>query len=122
MQLKEVRTNILTWKPTSLIYSTGIMAMKRYGPKEKAAERVPPVPQDQLPDLKASSDIMGVLWRDLAPSQNQDKIKFFITLSVENDDTLEILRRALDARQSDLTTYGETFDMTSDEGKAILGM
>lgn len=86
----------------------------------------PPVPEDDFPPLKSSSDIMWALWEKLVLSdaalENKGNIKFFMSLSVENEETLTILKRALDQVSSDLTREGRTFDMSTEEGRAILGM
>lgn len=44
-----------------------------------------------------------------------------MTLSIENEHTLQIIKRALDQQKTDLTSVGKVFDSTTEEGKAILG-
>ncbi|CAO2650677.1 Nn.00g019690.m01.CDS01 [Neocucurbitaria sp. VM-36] len=103
----------------------GIIAFKRYGPADRAKKMVPPVPEDQFPPLKSSSDIIWALWEKLllpdAHLRDQGNINFFISLSIENAETIQILKRALSQVNSDLTRAGRTFDMITEEGKAILG-
>lgn len=45
-----------------------------------------------------------------------------MSMSIENADTLSILKRALNEVDDDLTPAGRTFGMASDEGRAILGI
>lgn len=108
-----------------LTISVGIIAFKRYGPVEKAKSLQPPVPQNQLPALRSSSDMMWALWeKDVLLNvhlEDRGNINFFMSLSIENEDTLRILRRAFNQVNSDLTRVGRIFDMTTEEGRAILG-
>ncbi|KAF1841088.1 uncharacterized protein K460DRAFT_410480 [Cucurbitaria berberidis CBS 394.84] len=103
----------------------GVIAFKRYGPAQRAKILEPPVPEDQFPPLKSSSDIIWALWEKhvLPNAELKDKgnINFFMSLSIENKDTNQILKRALNQANSDLTRAGRTFDMSTEEGRAILG-
>ncbi|KAH7388663.1 hypothetical protein BKA66DRAFT_440340 [Pyrenochaeta sp. MPI-SDFR-AT-0127] len=99
----------------------GIIALSRNGPKENGARLKPPVPADQMPILQSSSDIMWGLWQHDVDREDLDNIHFFMALSIVNEATLKVLKRAFNQRNSDLNKVGLIFDMTTEEGKAILG-
>jgi len=70
--------------------------------------------------MQKSSDMMWAQWEFYIPENKRHNVQYFITLSIENPTTLALMRRALDARGKDLTRRGERFEMSTDEGKALL--
>lgn len=99
----------------------GVITFKRFSPAERAKE-LDFEPQDELPLLRSSSDVIWALWEKLVlQTTNKANIKFFMSLSIENEDTLHILSRALAQVGSTLTADGRTFDTSTEEGRAILG-
>ncbi|KAF1976569.1 hypothetical protein BU23DRAFT_628209 [Bimuria novae-zelandiae CBS 107.79] len=64
-----------------------------------ALEREPPVPGNQLPELRALSDIQWVVWGDEAvqdPVLGPQGLKWYFFASVVNEDTLRLIRGALE--------------------------
>ncbi|KAI8936181.1 hypothetical protein NX059_006614 [Plenodomus lindquistii] len=99
----------------------GVMTFARYSPAHRALDRDPPVPPEQLPALKQSSDLLWAIWQAHVPETQQHHINFFMSLSIENDETLAIIKRALDSTGQVLSRWGAKFDVQSVEGKALLG-
>lgn len=66
--------------------------------------------------------MIWALWELNVILGHTTNVNFFMTVSIENEDTLAIIRRALAQKNTDLTRPGYIFDMTTEEGKAILGM
>lgn len=100
----------------------GVVALKRHGCKDRGDELDPPVPADQYPELKQSSDILWALWEEDVESRYQSNINFFLSLSIENEQTVQIINRALAQQHSTLSSVGKIFDTYSEEGRALLGM
>ncbi|KAL6708398.1 hypothetical protein ACN47E_002661 [Coniothyrium glycines] len=99
----------------------GVITLGRHGCADQASKLNPPVPPDQYPAMKQSSDLLWALWENDVRIEKQSNINFFLSVSIENDDTLQIIKRALDQIGTKLTRAGTIFDMSSEEGKAILG-
>ncbi|KAL1606692.1 hypothetical protein SLS60_004099 [Paraconiothyrium brasiliense] len=76
--------------------------------------------QDELPKLQRLSDIFWGYWnRD---NSNIANIKYFFMKDIANEDTEEIIARALHGANKQIRAWpGITFDMKFDAGKAILG-
>jgi len=103
---------------TSLI---GIMTQNRLGPWDSLQKLHPwDYSSSELPEMQKSSDMMWAQWEFYIPENKRHNVQYFITLSIENPTTLALMRRALDARGKDLTRRGERFEMSTDEGKALL--
>ncbi|KAF2131799.1 hypothetical protein P153DRAFT_383888 [Dothidotthia symphoricarpi CBS 119687] len=99
----------------------GIIAQYRKGIAPAAKDRVPPVEDYQLPPLAKSSDMMWALWeRDILPDSRR-KVQFFISLCVTNEETTKIIYRALREVGQPLSGTPYKFEMTTDQGKAVLG-
>ncbi|KAF2856443.1 hypothetical protein T440DRAFT_550791 [Plenodomus tracheiphilus IPT5] len=99
----------------------GCITFSRHGCEIRAADLQPPVPPADFPSLRQSSDVLWALWeKDVSPDQ-RGNINFFLTLSIENTATLQVIRRALEQTKRQLTQTPAIFDMTTEEGRAILG-
>ena len=81
-------------------------------------------PNDQLPALRASSDIMWGLWKMANPYHPWD-IKRFLSTPVINDDTTAIIEKLLQARRlqlNNLMVYpGLEFQANAPEYLPLLG-
>lgn len=66
---------------------------------------------------------MWAMWSydEVVPREFRDNINFFMSLSIENQETLSIIKRALDSVPVKLSQIGYEFDVDSEAGKAILG-
>jgi hypothetical protein len=75
---------------------------------------------NELPKLRRLSDIFWGYW--LRENSNVANIRYFWMMDIANEDTEEILARALSEANKKIRKWpGVTFDMDSDAGKAILG-
>lgn len=75
---------------------------------------------EELPKLQRLSDIFWGHW--VRENPDISNIRYFWMMNVVNQETVEILARALhDAGKKYAPWPGTTFDMDSDAGKAILG-
>jgi hypothetical protein len=97
------------------------MTQNRFGPRESAKKvfRNEVFPDDELPQLQKSSDLLWAMWEKEIPTDKQQNIQFFASLSITNAVTLQIMKRAMGNRE--ITNDGMKFDMTTEEGKALLG-
>ena len=79
----------------------GIIYFLARSSPEIAAESnwgVDTVPSDALPKLRSSSDLTWAFWNQVASGTNSlQNIKYFIAMQITNDETLEIVMRALKA-------------------------
>ncbi|KAH4262798.1 hypothetical protein HBH70_112040 [Parastagonospora nodorum] len=80
---------------------SGIIYFLARSSPEVAAEAywdVDEVPSDALPKLRSSSDLTWASWNQIAGGTNNlQNIKYFIAMQITNDETLEIVPRALKA-------------------------
>lgn len=70
---------------------TVILALDRDSPQSAGKEMTPPVEGDELPAIRASSDIMWLYWKmynNAAKGPN-----YFLSLSITNEATKEIISR-----------------------------
>lgn len=104
-----------------LTFPTGCMTFSRHGCEDRAKYFDPPIPADEFPLLKQSSDMLWALWELDVPIAQRGNINFFISLSIENKATLQIIKRALDQTEKQLSPNPVVFDMSSEEGRAIMG-
>ncbi|KAL5426098.1 hypothetical protein PMIN04_002145 [Paraphaeosphaeria minitans] len=75
---------------------------------------------DELPNIQRLSDIFWGHW--VRDNTNVVNIRYFWMMDVANEDTEEIMARALSEAGKAISTWpGVTFNMDSDAGKAILG-
>lgn len=97
--------------------------LSRHGCADQAAKLDPPVPPAEFPLMRQSSDLLWALWEhdDIVEPAHKSNINFFTSLSIENEETLGILKRALDFVPTKLSRIGYEFDVDSEAGKAILG-
>ncbi|KAJ4353376.1 uncharacterized protein N0V89_005105 [Didymosphaeria variabile] len=86
-----------------------------------------PLPSE-LPALQSLSDLLyGGWYRGSQPetSMNADvkNMKYLISVSITNPESLSIIQRALKAKEKTTVSYwpGDTFDMSTKEGEALLG-
>lgn len=97
------------------------MALDVTSPASAAKERDPPVLDLQLPHLRSFSDICYLHWLKLygRPPTN---LRYFLSLTITNEDTQAVIARALANVQKELGPWpGQVFDSKSDEFKALLG-
>ncbi|KAL7773900.1 hypothetical protein CFE70_003867 [Pyrenophora teres f. teres 0-1] len=103
--------NNRAYRATNAEFTIGVNAMSgmivminRQNPASSAQDlwglHQPP-PSDQLPALRASSDIMWGLWKLANPYHPWD-IKIFLSTPVTNDDTSDIIEKILQARHLQL--------------------
>ncbi|KAF2447265.1 hypothetical protein P171DRAFT_430173 [Karstenula rhodostoma CBS 690.94] len=75
---------------------------------------------EELPKLQRLSDLFWGYW--VRDNPNIANIRYFWMVDIANEDTEEILARALSEANKKIGKWpGVTFDMDSDAGKAILG-
>jgi hypothetical protein len=104
-----------------------IIGLNRESPRYAAAERNPPVPDTQLPKLNQFSDVAWITWKAMhkdpwSKERRLNHLKYFMSASVTNKETQQILRRALEANNWVLSEWpGHTFERIWPETKAILG-
>ena len=99
---------------------------------KKAAElwKVEKAPADQLPALRQMSDLSWGFWHEAHGGRNLGHITKFIVPQIINDETLRLIDQALKTyevpegkdRLDTLPAWpGLTFDIDTDQGKALLG-
>lgn len=75
---------------------------------------------DELPELRAMSDVMWGWWNRDNP--NIRNIRYFWMQQIANEDTLQLIASALKNAKKELRGWpGTTFDLNSKEGQALLG-
>jgi hypothetical protein len=105
------------------MFLPGIMTQSRKSPWEALQELHPTdFKSDDLPALQRSSDMMWAMWEKFIEADKRHNLRFFVTLTIENEMTLSLIKRALDNIGQDLTQEGHFFDMSTDEGKALLSI
>jgi hypothetical protein len=77
--------------------------------------------KDDLPALRASSDIAWGLWNRMSCGSNINK---FFSMHIVNEETMSLIRRALNAKDVEQATRwpGTTFEAGSDAFSALLGI
>ncbi|KAH4041100.1 hypothetical protein HBI55_016780 [Parastagonospora nodorum] len=104
-----------------------IISLNRESPKWAVKDRSPPVPDSYLPKLNQFSDVAWITWAAMhKPPWSQEtrlnNIKYFMSVSITNVETQQILKRALEANHWHLSEWpGHTFERMWPETKAILG-
>ncbi|XPT03569.1 Mitochondrial import inner membrane translocase subunit tim8 [Ascochyta lentis] len=87
-------------------------------------------PADQLPALRQMSDLAWGFWHEAHAGSNLGHITKFIVPQIINQDTLDVIKQALatyavpegQQRLAAVPTWpGVTFDIETDQGKALLG-
>ncbi|KAF3053853.1 hypothetical protein E8E11_011136 [Didymella keratinophila] len=105
-----------------------LIIAKQYSPSHQAQYRRPPVPADQFPDLRSSSDIAWLAWKPL--HDKGVKLNHIVTWSVTNGATARLIAAALDALADETKTTLDTdlkpypwkeFDMDKVSGQLVLG-
>ncbi|OAL02088.1 hypothetical protein IQ06DRAFT_219646, partial [Phaeosphaeriaceae sp. SRC1lsM3a] len=104
-----------------------IVALSRESPKWAAKERSPPVPDNLLPKLSSFSDVAWITWKAMhkppwSSETRLNHLKYFLSVSIVNKETQQILTRAHEANHWDLEDWpGHIFERIWPETKAILG-
>lgn len=104
-----------------------IIGLNRESPKWAVKDRNPPVPDSYLPRLNQFSDVAWITWAAMhKPPWSQETrlshLKYFMSVSITNVETQQILKRALEANRWELSEWpGHTFERIWPETKAILG-
>jgi hypothetical protein len=101
-----------------------IIGLNRESPRWAAKERNPPVPNNELPLLKQFSDVAWISWKlnHEGSGVPLNHLKYFMSTSVTNVETVRVLKRALEANGWVLEKWpGHTFERIWPETKAILG-
>jgi hypothetical protein len=76
----------------------------------------------KLPELKASSDVAWGAWVRFGAMYQPQSLRYFVSLSITNQATCQIIARVLTNKELTLTKWpGITIDIDSDEGKALIG-
>jgi hypothetical protein len=86
-----------------------------------------PLP-NELPALKSLSDLLWGGWYrgsqpDTSINRDAENVKYLVSVSVTNAESLSIIQRALKAKAKTRVSYwpGDTFEMSTEEGQALLG-
>jgi hypothetical protein len=104
-----------------------IMGLNRESPKWAAKDRHPPLYDDELPKLNQFSDVAWIIWKAMhkppwSSETRLNHLRYFMSVSITNVDTQQILKRALEANHWELSEWpGHTFERMWPETKAILG-
>tara|TARA_R110002003_G_C708138_1_gene25492 strand:+ start:1790 stop:2404 length:615 start_codon:yes stop_codon:yes gene_type:complete len=73
----------------------GVMVIaKQFSPAHQSQYRRPPVPAEQIPELRSSSDIFWLAWK--AKHDQGARLNLIVTWTVTNGRTQRVLARALD--------------------------
>ncbi|KAJ4372715.1 hypothetical protein N0V86_008080 [Didymella sp. IMI 355093] len=112
-QSYNVRGSQMTLRSTGALYQfamnekDGILVVaKRFSPAHQAKYRQPPIPMNQLPELRSSSDIAWLAWKPL--HDKGTKLNHIITWSVTNSGSARLLAAALDAVADETQTAVDT--------------
>lgn len=99
--------------------------MDRASPASAGKERTPPVEGNGLPALSASSDLAWLFWREFKPGNSVRDLKYFLSLSITNEETQSIMSRAIrnavPGAQGFPNYPGYELNTDTEEGHAILG-
>ncbi|CAO2650181.1 Nn.00g014730.m01.CDS01 [Neocucurbitaria sp. VM-36] len=101
-----------------------IMGLNRKSPKYAAKERDPPVPDEQIPKLNQFSDVAWIGWDTVSRREGTDirKLRYFLSVGIDNEDTKAIILRAMNYRGWQLSEWpGHVFKREWMETRAILG-
>ena len=105
-----------------------LVIAKQYSPAHQAAYRRPPVPADQFPGLRSSSDIAWLAWKPL--HDKGIKLNHIITWSVTNGGSSRLIAAALDVLADETHTTVDTdlkpypwkeFNAEQPSGSLVLG-
>ncbi|KAF1848988.1 uncharacterized protein K460DRAFT_375732 [Cucurbitaria berberidis CBS 394.84] len=101
-----------------------IMSLNRISPKYAAKDRTPPVSDDEIPKLNQFSDVAWIGWDTVCRREGTDvkKLRYFLSVGINNEDTKAVILRALSAKGWQLSGWpGHTFEKHWMETRAILG-
>lgn len=108
--------------------ATVMVIAKQYSPAYQAQYRRPPVPADQFPALRSSSDIAWLAWKPFA--DKGAKLNHIVTWSVTNGASARLIAAALDAAADETQSALDTdpkpypwkeFDAEQLSGTLVLG-
>ncbi|KAL9611048.1 MAG: hypothetical protein Q9167_004295 [Letrouitia subvulpina] len=109
------------------VRSGTIIAEFNYGPRYLAIENDPTLTgqalQEAIPHMNKWSDVTWAVWSHYAGG-SASTLRYIFRVNVVTEDTKAIINLANDLEpgpELDLPWPGRTFDMSSDEGKALLG-
>jgi len=128
MQLEhevEVTINRITYTPTTAYFTTVfnpiegvIIAWGSYGARYQGSKKKPPI--TVLPKLQSWSDIAWLQWAKIA-GENAKNLRYVFRSPVANTEAQWLINRAFQLSSKELSTWpGVEFEMTTDEGKALL--
>lgn len=107
--------------------STVLIATDRMSPQEIGSKASPPITGDDLPLIRAFSDMAWISWAALAEQVQFDvkNMHYFMSLSISNKLTQRVLsrcvREVLPAAWGFPAWPGFEFETSSPQGQAILG-
>ena len=112
------------------MYDGYILFLNRGSPQAEARETWgirddDPVPLDELPALRASSDIAWAYWNRIQDGDKLNKIKFFASMSIINSETEQVIDRILKNKGLDEVPPnppGFLITPESEEYLALMGM
>ena len=110
-----------------LTHYTVIIVMDRTSPQDIGSKKIPAIVGDDLPLIRAFSDIAWISWAGLAGAADSDvkNIHYFMSLSITNELTHGILsrcvREVLPGSWGFPDWPGFEFDTSTTQGQAILG-
>lgn len=99
-----------------------LIAFERKSPAQEGKHHNPPISGDDLPALRASSDLLWGIWQMVTGQPDKAKnLQSLFSISITNEEALSIIKRALG--DDKLKAWpGTSFSLSSDQGKALLGM
>ena len=96
--------------------------MNRLSPNHAAHQRKPPIPDNEIPELKQFSDVAWLYWAEKAKPSDISNLRYYWSLLISNRETQQLIARVLDNAGKKPERYpGHYFKYPSDELKALLG-
>ena len=114
-------------KASMLTRPTVMIATDRMSPQEIGRDALPAIQGDELPLIRAFSDMAWISWAALAEEAETDvkNIHYFMSLSITNQLTRSILSRCVREVLPGAWGFpdwpGFEFDTSTPQGQAILG-
>ncbi|KAH7096056.1 hypothetical protein FB567DRAFT_602176 [Paraphoma chrysanthemicola] len=100
----------------------GILVQNILGPSAASQNTHPnSFPDDELPHMRALSDMMWAMYSYYVPETEWAKLNFIMSLGINNPTSLGIIRRALDTVGQELSGAPLKFEPESEGGLALLG-
>lgn len=102
-----------------------IIGLNRESPRWASKERQPPVEEKLQPRLNQFSDVAWISWKtmntgtEFTSKPDVEGLKYFMSVSITNAETAQIINRALEANKWELSEWpGHTFERGWPEGMA----